>query len=123
MLYQIGGFLGGAAVSSIFIMNMNDLIYSEMRRNVLIPFNRLLYKDKSGQSTSDALKDLRQGSLNLASQFKPHSLGPANARQLLVDDKDFQTPADSYFGYIAKRKEQAMTAYELERRRQVIENL
>ncbi len=45
MLYQIGGFLGGAAVSSVFIMNMNDLIYSEMRRNVLIPFNRLLYRE------------------------------------------------------------------------------
>ena len=45
MLYQIGGFLGGVTVSSVFIMNMNDLIYSEMRRNVLIPFNRLLYRE------------------------------------------------------------------------------
>ena len=59
MLGQIGGFLGGAAISSVFILNMNDVIYSEMRRNVLLPFNRLLNRDESGQSANDSLRDLR----------------------------------------------------------------
>jgi hypothetical protein len=37
MLSHIGGLLSGAAISSVFVLNMNDVIYEEMRRNLVLP--------------------------------------------------------------------------------------
>src|SRR4051812_202698 len=47
-------------------------------------------------------------------------MGPSNAKKLLMNDNNYTTPQDSYFGYIAKRK---LTAGEVEKENEVIENL
>jgi hypothetical protein len=57
--------------------------------------------EKSGD-----VEGLAQGTRNLISQFKPHALERANARQLVMTDSSYSTPADAYFGYLARRKQQ-----------------
>lgn len=41
IIYSLGGFVTGAAISSVFVFNMNDLIYAQMRRNMILPFSKL----------------------------------------------------------------------------------
>ena len=43
--------------------------------------------------------------MNFVSQFKPHALGPANAKQLLMTDQNYGTPTDNYFSFLTKRKQ------------------
>lgn len=42
MFYQVGGFVTGVAISSVFVINMNDIIYTQLRRNVIAPFKKVL---------------------------------------------------------------------------------
>ena len=42
MFYQVGGLVAGMAVSGAFIINMNDIIYTQLRRNVIRPFKKVL---------------------------------------------------------------------------------
>lgn len=37
MLWQIGGFCTGTALSAAFVVSMNDLIYSQFRRHIIHP--------------------------------------------------------------------------------------
>ena len=51
----------------------------------------------------DEVMQVGSGAAKFASQFKPHALGPTNAKSLLLKDEDYSTPDDQYFGYINKR--------------------
>jgi len=59
-------------------MNMNDVIYAQIRRNFILPFKSIFVREE--QEHLRAHPDLLQGSANLISQFRPKALGPANAR-------------------------------------------
>jgi len=37
-------------------------------------------------------------------QFKPHAMTHVSAKKLLIDDSDYSTPQDHYFGYINRRQ-------------------
>lgn len=37
MINTVGGFVSGVALSSIFVFNMNDVIYAQLRRNLILP--------------------------------------------------------------------------------------
>jgi len=41
MLYKVSGFLGGTAIGAGFICNMDDVIYSQLRRNVILPVKQI----------------------------------------------------------------------------------
>jgi hypothetical protein len=41
MLWKAGGLATGMAVSSLFVVNMNDVIYYQLRRNFVQPARRL----------------------------------------------------------------------------------
>jgi len=42
MLGKVAGFLAGGAISSGFVCVMDDNIYSQMRRNVVLPMKQVL---------------------------------------------------------------------------------
>ena len=50
------------------------------------------------------LKNLGNGTLKFMQQFRPRALASPNAKQLILDDKDYSTPADHYFSYISRQK-------------------
>ena len=57
--------------------------------------------------------------MNFASQFKPHALGKTNIKALLMNDNEYATPQDHYFGYINKRDQQS----EILKDQEVMKNL
>lgn len=118
MLYKVGGFVTGTAIGTTFVCGMDDIIYGQLRRNVIIPV-KSLFRPKQTIDIDD-LFTVGQGAANFASQFKPLALGPTNVKALLMNDNDYATPQDHYFGYINKRyQDEELKAKE----RQVIENL
>jgi len=70
--------------------------------------------------TTDDIKEVSKGALDFASYIKPHALMNPNVKQLLLDDKDYSTPADHYFSYIQKRK---MMEAENEREKAVLDKI
>lgn len=103
MLYKVGGFVTGGMLSTGLVLNMDDLIYGQFRRNIILPMMNVLYPQNSGVSLDDVIA-LGQGSRNFAAQFKPQAMGPTNVKALLMNDNDYSTPQDHYFGYINTRK-------------------
>lgn len=105
MMYKAGGFIAGSALGAGFVCTMDDLIYTQLRRNIVLPFKQMIYGATSGKQVSlDDLFELSSGTANFVSQFKPHALGRQNARALIVNDKEYATPNDHYFGYINKKQ-------------------
>ena len=51
----------------------------------------------------NALGDVKAGAKNLAMQFRPLGMKPVKAKDLLIDDHDYSSPADHYFSYVNKR--------------------
>ena len=37
MLYKVGGLVTGGALSSGLILSMDDIIYGQLRRNIILP--------------------------------------------------------------------------------------
>ena len=37
MLYKVGGFVSGSALSTGIILSMDDVIYGQLRRNIILP--------------------------------------------------------------------------------------
>ena len=109
MLSKVGGFLAGSGLGSVFVCNMDDVIYGQLRRNVILPFRQALFGAPGKQASLDDLFELSSGTANFVSQFKPLSVGPHNARALIIDEQEYSTPSDHYFGYINRRQGQTQT--------------
>jgi hypothetical protein len=105
MLYKLGGFVSGTALGATFVVNMDDMIYGQFRRNVLLPIKQSFLGTTSKKLDLDDLFEISAGTATFVSQFKPHALGPSNAKSLLVNDQDYATPQDHYFGFLNKRQE------------------
>jgi hypothetical protein len=106
MLSKLGGFLAGSGLGSVFVCNMDDVIYGQLRTNVILPFKQAFFGTPGKQASLDDLFELSSGTANFVSQFKPRSMGPHNARALMIDDKEYSTPSEHYFGYINRRQGQ-----------------
>lgn len=93
MLYKVGGFVTGSALGAGFVCSMDEIIYSQLRRNIILPFKQTFFGGKAASQVSiDDLAELGSGTANFAAQFKPHSLGKQNAKALLINDQEFSTP-------------------------------
>ena len=72
MLYKVGGFVSGMAISSAFVCSMNDVIYSQLRRNIIKPTKKIVEGISSSDNNSslfnkdslEGVKDLGQGASN-----------------------------------------------------------
>jgi hypothetical protein len=49
MLNHLGGFVGGVALSTVFVCNMNDVIYAQIRRNLILPIQYMVRPDLRDQ--------------------------------------------------------------------------
>ncbi|TNV87036.1 hypothetical protein FGO68_gene5713 [Halteria grandinella] len=105
MLWKISGFASGAALGATFIVTMDDMIYTQLRRNVIMPVQQVFTGVKTGSGANlDEILAVASGTGAFVSQFKPHALGRSGAKELVLNDQDYATPNDHYFGYIHKRQ-------------------
>ena len=104
IIYKVGAFTLGTTFGAGFVCVMDDLIYGQLRRNVILPFKQVISTaSRENQVKIEELMNVGSGTANFVSQFKPHELGRMNAKALLISDDDYSTPHDHYFGYISKR--------------------
>lgn len=82
---------------------MDDVIYTQMRRNLVQPFHIMSLRDRTTPDLEDVQR-LKEGAQNFAEFMKPKALLSPNVKALLMDEKNYSTPSDHYFGYITKRK-------------------
>ena len=80
-------------MSIAFISLMDDVIYSQFRQGVVLPFQMVMLKRQEGNI--DYLKDggeLTRGSLAFFGSFKPKGLFKGSAKELMLRDSDYSTP-------------------------------
>lgn len=65
-----GTFVAGGAAGILMIINMDDLMYGQLRRHVIHPF-RMLVSQPSVESKE--IMELGSGAGKFASQFRPHA--------------------------------------------------
>ena len=53
--------------------------------------------------------EIGSGAGAFLSQFKPRATERVRAKTLLIDDSDYSTPQDHYFGYLNRRQEELGT--------------
>lgn len=53
MLWHIGGFCAGTVISAAFVVQMNDIIYTQLRRHVVQPFQIMKMKDRDNIDMED----------------------------------------------------------------------
>ena len=104
MFWKFAGIASGATAGAGFVCVMDDVIYSQMRRNLILPMKQVFTSlTTKNQVDLDEIMHVGSGAAKFASQFKPQALGPTNVKSLLLKDEDYSTPDDQYFGYINKR--------------------
>jgi hypothetical protein len=47
MLYKVGGFVAGSALGTGFVCSMDEIIYSQLRRNIILPFKQTFFGGKA----------------------------------------------------------------------------
>lgn len=73
----------------MFATTMDDVIYANMRKNVIIPLQLARIKGEGSIETSTTgLK----GAANFAGYMMPHGLSPISAKDLMLKDADYSTP-------------------------------
>lgn len=98
-----GTFVAGGAAGVLMVINMDDLMYGQLRRHVIHPF-RMLISQPTVESKE--IMELGAGAGKFASQFRPRATARVSAKQLLLDDEDYSTKEDHYFNYINQRQGQ-----------------
>ena len=93
-------FTAGVAFSTVFIATMDDVIYSNLRKNIIMPMSMITVRSPSvGSVSSEDLKEVAKGTKSFIGEMRPHALIPSNAKDLMLKDADYSTPQDHYFSY------------------------
>jgi hypothetical protein len=50
------------------------------------------------------LDNIKSGAISIYEQFKPMAVMGDNPKELLLEDKNYSSPGDDYFGYLARRR-------------------
>ena len=89
----------GVGCSVVFVATMDDLIYSNLKRQVILPLQlaRIRGDGRIAQETV-------QGTGRFIKDMVPHGLGRMSAKDLIMKDADYSTPQDHYFAYLQKMK-------------------
>ncbi len=97
----VKGVLGvgiGLVSSTIFVTTMDDMVYANFRKHVVMPMQLARL---NGDNTS-VLQATVTGTARFLKDMQP--LGPGltsdNAKALLLKDTDYSTPSDHYFAYL-----------------------
>lgn len=94
----------GLGITTVFISTMDDVIYANFRKNVILPFQMVSIKGSHGELNVQDVKSVAQGTRSFMRELTPHGLAPANAKELILKDADYSTPQDHYFGYVNRNK-------------------
>lgn len=86
---RVLSFSAGAALSTAFFIRMDDMVYQNLRKKVVMPIQVLT---NSQNITVDDLQEVGTGSKQFLMSFKPHALQKTSAKKLLVDDTDYSQP-------------------------------
>lgn len=100
-------FVMGGSVGVLFVICMDDLMYSHLQRNIVHPV-RLLFNKPAPIETRDLI-DIGTGVGRFANQMKPRATQRVSAKELLLDDGDYSTRQDHYFNYINQRLSQDLS--------------
>ena len=105
------GFVSGGFIASAFVLRMDDIMYSSLRRHVVVPVKKMYNGDKPVESRE--IMDLGSGATSFMSQLKPRATQRISAKNLLMDDGNYSTTQDHYFGYLTRRQGDLKTTNEL----------
>jgi len=78
-------------------------------------------RHQTNDLSMDDLKQISEGTGDFISQFRPRAMGMgADANQLMVDDKNYSSANDHYFGYMQTR---GTDAEDKERQRMILKDI
>lgn len=101
------GFGLGVASGVSFVSFLDDLIYSDLRKNVFMSYKMVsMTSGSQADSKLEQAKSVAQGTIKFFDKIKPQALIPGNAKELMLKDADYSTPQDHYFAYIQRRRSQ-----------------
>ena len=82
----------GIGLSCLFIATMDDFVYGDFKRNVIMPMQMIQVKSQTnGYSAADA-QALAEGTGRFVKKFKPSAITPESAKELLLKDSEYSTP-------------------------------
>ena len=99
----------GLGLGAYGALKLDDMVYTQLKKHVILPFQVLA--NSQNIQTND-LKEIGVGTKTFIKQFKPLAMDKRNAKALMIDDGDYSTPQDHYFGYINKRIGESQTERE-----------
>lgn len=97
-------FTTGIGMMTVFVSTMDDVIYANFRKNIILPFQMVTIKGSHGELAANDFSSVAQGTGAFIKEMKPHALAPTNAKELILKDADYSTPMDHYFGYLGRHK-------------------
>ena len=103
-----------------FACNMDDVIYFQMKKNVMLPLAMASVRRQNNELSLDDIKDIGTGTGEFLASFKPKAVGlGGDARLLMVNDGNYSTANDHYFSYMQQRTGQD----EVQRQREILSDL
>jgi len=81
-------FGAGGAIGAYAVLKMDDMMYTQLRRHVIVPFQVLKNSEKISK---DDLVEVGVGAKTFVGQFKPMATNRVSAKKLLMDDGDYST--------------------------------
>ena len=90
----------GVGLGAYGALKLDDMVYTQLKKHIILPFQVLA---NSQNIQPQDLKEIGVGTKTFIKQFKPLAMDKRNAKALMIDDGDYSTPQDHYFGYINKR--------------------
>ena len=79
------GFSVGSLTSAYFVLKMDNMVYAQLRRHVILPFYMVTNKGAD-------VSELAAGTRDFVTLFRPLAMKKTSAKALLLDDHDYSTP-------------------------------
>ena len=99
-------FSTGVFASILFVSNMDDFIYNDLKKNVILPAQ--MVSVKGNYDLNDA-KTVASGTGKFLKSFQPKAIQPPAAKDLMLKDAEYSTPQDHYFAHISSKKEATLS--------------
>ena len=85
-------FAVGTGMSVTFVATMDDYIYAQFRKNIVLPFQMVMLNPAIEGEQAESDVTLSEGIVEFGKQMAPKSIIPQNAKDLMIRDSDYSTP-------------------------------
>jgi len=99
----------GFGTSVVFVNSMDDIIYANFRKNVILPF-QLVSLSSNATARNIAVTTI-SGTGRFINEITPHSPMTSSAKELMLKDTDYSTPSDHYFAHLQRLKSEDVPEY------------